>query len=74
MANRPAKTSAPAKDAKGKDAQTDASQTLLTEPVDVVDGIPDRAARRPKWLLIVLAVLFLAYMAFLIAVKILGSP
>ena len=47
--------------------------TALSEPVDVVDGIPDRSRRRGGWVLMLLAAIFLAWMAFLIAVKILGS-
>jgi hypothetical protein len=49
------------------------SQVPPAQPVDVVDGIPDRSPRRGKWILILLAVIFLAWMTFLVAVKILGS-
>ena len=39
---------------------------LPPEPVDVVDGIPDRAARTPAWKYIVIAAIFLAWVAFLV--------
>jgi hypothetical protein len=48
-------------------------QTVLKDPVDVVDGIPDRSPRRGRWILLILAAVFIAWMAFLIAVKILGA-
>ncbi len=35
-------------------------------PRDVVDGIPDRAARRPLWKYLVIALVFLAWLAFLL--------
>lgn len=36
------------------------------EPIDVVDGIPDRAARAPWWRYALLAALGLAWMAVLV--------
>jgi len=38
----------------------------ITLPVDVVDGIPDRAAKRPIWKYLVLLAIFLAWVGFLI--------
>ena len=38
----------------------------IPQPVDVVDGIPDRSARRPLWKYILIGVLFLAWVAFLV--------
>ena len=35
-------------------------------PVDVVDGIPDRAKNRPVWKLTLIVVIFMVWMAFLI--------
>ena len=35
-------------------------------PVDIDQGIPDRASRRPAWKYIVLLVIFLAWVAVLI--------
>ncbi len=34
--------------------------------LDVVEGIPDRSALRPAWKYLLLAVLFVCWMAFLI--------
>ena len=36
------------------------------EPVNVVDGIPDRSERTPAWRYVVLAAVFLCWLAFLI--------
>jgi hypothetical protein len=44
------------------------------EPVDVVDGIPDRSPRPAWWKYAVLAAVLLAWVGFLIACEILGSP
>ncbi len=44
------------------------------KPVDVVDDIPDRTPRRPLWRYILLAVVFMAWVAFLIYVAAAGSP
>jgi hypothetical protein len=37
-----------------------------TEPRDVIDGIPDRAASRPVWKYVLIGMIFLAWLAFLI--------
>ncbi len=39
------------------------------EPVDVVDGIPDRSPRRQAWVYVVLTLVFLAWLMFLILVQ-----
>lgn len=44
--------------------QPQSSQPLV--PRDVIDGIPDRAAKRPLWKFIAIAVVFLCWVAFLI--------
>lgn len=44
------------------------------EPVDVVDGIPDRSGNRAAWKYVVLAVVFLAWIAFLIYCQIAAKP
>jgi hypothetical protein len=36
------------------------------EPIDVVDGIPDRGARRPTWKYLLLVAIMLGWMAFLL--------
>ena len=43
-------------------------------PVDVVDGIPDRAARAPLWRYLLLVGLFLAWLGFLIYCAAAGAP
>jgi len=43
-------------------------------PIDVVDGIPDRQAGSPRWKLVVLAGIFLAWLAFLLYCQLAGSP
>lgn len=49
---------------KSQAQQSQNAQPLI--PRDVVDGIPDRAARRPLWKFIAIAVVFLSWVAFLI--------
>ena len=44
------------------------------EPRDVVDGIPDRAARRPTWKYVLLASAFAAWVAVLVALYFVGRP
>jgi hypothetical protein len=39
---------------------------LPAEPIDVVDGIPDRAARAPRWRYVLLVAAGLAWLAVLI--------
>ncbi|MCD6377535.1 MAG: hypothetical protein J7L99_01650 [Planctomycetes bacterium] len=45
----------------------------ITKPVDVIDGIPDRTSRPSWWKYAILAGIFLAWVGFLIACKIIGS-
>lgn len=45
----------------------------LPEPVDVIDGIPDRASRRPRWIFVLLGGIFIAWVLFLIYVRIAGQ-
>jgi hypothetical protein len=49
-----------------KPTQPDPSDPRLTEPVDVVDGIPDRAARAAWWKYLLLAAIGLAWLAVLV--------
>ncbi|HUU94564.1 MAG TPA: hypothetical protein VM487_02405 [Phycisphaerae bacterium] len=49
---------------RSKRRSTGAAQPA--EPVDVVDGIPDCAARRPAWKYVLIALVFLAWAAFLL--------
>ena len=41
-------------------------KTPPPEPIDVVDGIPDRQAGRSRWKLLILAGIFVAWIAFLL--------
>ena len=45
-----------------------------SEPVDVVDGIPDRSQTRAKWKLVVIGLIFLAWTAVLVFIRIAGQP
>lgn len=44
------------------------------EPVDLVDGIPDRAARAPLWRYLLLAAIALAWGAVLVYCWLAGNP
>ena len=46
--------------------QASPAKPPLSEPVDVVDGIPDRAARAPWWRYGLLVVIGLAWLAVLV--------
>ena len=43
-------------------------------PINEVDGIPDRAPRRSPWKILLIAGVFLAWLAFLIYCQVAGSP
>jgi len=49
------------------------AQVQVPEPVNVVDGIPDRAAHRPMWTWILIAAVFLTWIAFLIYCQLAGK-
>jgi hypothetical protein len=51
----------------------DASRQL-PEPVDVVDGIPDRRPGAPLWRYVLIGVVFLAWLSFLIYCAAAGRP
>jgi len=44
------------------------------EPVNVVDGIPDRAPTSPRWKFVVILLVFLAWVGFMVFVQIAGRP
>ena len=50
----------------------DAEPPPIPEPRDVVDGIPDRAARRPVWKYVLLAAAFAAWLGVLALMQRLG--
>lgn len=39
---------------------------VAAPPVNVVDGIPDRASHRPAWKYVLIVLIFLAWLAFLL--------
>ena len=45
-----------------------------SEPIDVVDGLPDRSSRPSLWKYLALLLVFLAWVAALIYIDIVGSP
>jgi hypothetical protein len=58
-----------------KEEQANArSQRECPRPVDIVDGIPDRAIERPTWRFVLLGAIFAAWIAFLIYVAAAGGP
>jgi len=48
-------------------------EELLPEPVDVVDGIPDRSPRPARWKYVALVVVFVAWVALLVWCRIAGE-
>jgi hypothetical protein len=44
------------------------------EPVNVIDGVPDRSEKRGKWKIVVILAVFAAWVAFLVYCKVAGSP
>ena len=44
----------------------DAKAPTLPEPVDVVDGIPDRSKRPARWVYVVIGAVFVVWVVFLI--------
>jgi len=51
-----------------------AEEGQAPQPVDMVNGIPDRCQQAPKWKYIVIAVVFAAWLAFLIYCAAAGKP
>jgi len=45
----------------------------VPQPVDVVDGIPDRSLRPGRWKYVLIAVIFLAWVAFLVYCQLAGG-
>ena len=55
----------------GASQKTDKAQHL--EPVDVIDGVPDRSGAPRPWKYLAAAVVFLAWVGFLIICGIIGT-
>ena len=51
-----------------------AAQTPPPEPIDVVDGIADRTPAPPRWKRLVLAGVFVAWVAFMLYCQMAGAP
>lgn len=51
-----------------------AAKAPPTEPIDVVDAIADRHAQPPRWKLLVLGGLFVAWIAFMLYCQLAGAP
>jgi len=45
---------------------TDTERPSIPQPIDVDDGIPDRSSHRPAWKYLLVALIFLVWLAFLI--------
>jgi len=45
-----------------------------TEPIDVVDGIADRQASPARWKYVLIALIFVAWVAFLLYCQQAGAP
>jgi len=54
--------------------KTDKTPPAPTDPIDVVGGIPDRQSRPPRWKFVVLAGVFVAWVAFMLYCQLAGAP
>ncbi len=57
----------------GVDAPAKRAKNKPIEPIDVIDGIPDRTDRPSWWKYAVLVGVFVIWVGFLIACKVIGS-
>ena len=64
----------PSAKASGSSARSEKPAQPAREPVDVHEGIPDCAARRPAWRWIVMAAAFVGWVVFLGYCWLSGSP
>jgi hypothetical protein len=53
--------------------KTDKPASPLREPLNVFDGMPDRSDSTPLWKYILLAAIFVIWVAFLVLVRIKGQ-
>ena len=54
--------------------QGPAPARAIPQPVDVHEGVPDRAANRPAWRWVAMIVLFVAWISFLVYCWLGGNP
>ncbi|MCD6364971.1 MAG: hypothetical protein J7M14_03765 [Planctomycetes bacterium] len=64
----------PSRTSAGKSMANAPVQAVPPEPVDVVDGIPDRTSRPVLWKYLLLGVIFAVWVAFLVFCQIAGAP
>ena len=57
-----------------KKAADSSSRGQLPEPIDVVDGIPDRSSNPAVWKYLLIFLIFAAWVAFLVYCGIAGRP
>ncbi|MCK4623742.1 MAG: hypothetical protein KAV00_00385 [Phycisphaerae bacterium] len=58
---------------KKSDTSSGQDKTNRPEPVDVIDGVPDRSGDPRPWKYIAVAAVFLAWISFLIICGIIGA-
>lgn len=49
-------------------------QEKMPDPVDMTDGIPDRCQEPARWKLLLIAVIFLAWLSLLVYCAAAGNP
>ncbi len=60
-------------DGKKSDASQKTEKTNYSEPVDIIDDVPDRSGNPRLWKYIALAAVFLAWICFLVLCGIIGA-
>lgn len=58
----------------GKSKTQEPATVEPPQPVDVIDGIPNRSAHRPLWKYLLVAAAFLAWCGILVTLFLLGRP
>ncbi len=58
---------------KKGNAHTGQEKVKYPEPRDVIDGVPDRSAKARPWKYVALALVFLAWICFLVFCGIIGT-
>ena len=62
----------PRPEKKGKNKPSRRHQP--TEPVNLIDGIPDRSTRRAVWKYVLIIAVFLFWLGVLVTIQIAGRP